>query len=399
MAHGTITEIKNPGSYQLSGPFKMILMVMAVIGIAAFGGALVLDAKRAWSSFLISHFYFMSLAIGGLFFAVIQWITGAMWSAPVRRISESFTAYLPVAVVGFIILCFGMHHLFVWTHPEHVMGDIILEGKKGYLDVTFFIIRNMIALGLWLLFAKSLVGNSLAQDKTRDPKFTILNKRLSPAFLLIFALSYTMVSFDLLMSLDPHWFSTMFGVYAFSGMFYSTLALIAVVTALINRNGMLNGIVNANHTHDLGKFMFAFTIFWAYIGFSQFMLIWYSNLPEETGYFLHRLNGGWFYVSIFLLVGKFMVPFFVLIPRPVKRSANGLLYIGIFMLIAQWVDVYWMVQPEFYREGPRFGWVELGTALGFLGVFGLVVSRFLAKNNVVAIGDPRLAESVFHHHQ
>jgi hypothetical protein len=198
------------------------------------------------------------------------------------------------------------------------------------------------------------------------------------------------------MSLDPFWFSTIFGVYCFSGLFYANLASICLLTLYLKSKGKLDGIVNENHLHDLGKFMFAFTVFWAYIGFSQFMLIWYANLPEETGYFLTRFHGGWFWVSLFLLLGKFLVPFLVLLPRDAKRNARVLAPIGVFMLIAQWVDILWMVQPEFFKEGPQLGWTEVGITLGFVGVFGLSVAQFLAKHNIVAIGDPQLAESLFH---
>jgi hypothetical protein len=145
--------------------------------------------------------------------------------------------------------------------------------------------------------------------------------------------------------------------------------------------------------------MFAFVIFWAYIGFSQFMLLWYANLPEEIGYFLHRFHGSWFYVSLFLLIGKFLLPFLIMLPRGSKRNPRLLAVMGTYMLICQWIDVMWMVQPEFFKEGPVFGWMEIGITLGFLGIFGLTVCRFLAKNNLVAIGDPRLAEAVYHHHQ
>jgi hypothetical protein len=207
-----------------------------------------------------------------------------------------------------------------------------------------------------------------------------------------------MVSFDQLMSLDAHWFSTMFGVYCFAGMIYSTFAAICLLALYLISKDKLTGIVNVNHMHDLGQFMFGFTVFWAYIGFSQFMLIWYANLPEETGYFIHRFNGNWLGVSAFLLFGKFLVPFFSLLPRHAKRNYTTLRNVAMFMLVAQWIDVMWMVQPEFFAEGPRFGLTELGMTLGFIGIFGSVVARFLAKNNIVAIGDPRLEEAVFHHH-
>jgi hypothetical protein len=280
-----------------------------------------------------------------------------------------------------------------------VKGDVILEGKAGYLNIGFFMIRNVIAILAWIFFSNKMIGNSIAQDSTKEFKLTLKNRTLAPGFLAVFAITFTMTSFDHLMSLDPHWFSTMFGVYCFAGLFYSTLALTCLIAIALQNRGAMSGILNDNHLHDLGKFMFAFTVFWAYIGFSQFMLIWYANLPEETGYFLHRLEGGWLYVSIFLLVGKFMVPFFALLPRGAKRTNNRLFAVGVFMMIAQWIDVMWMVQPEFFKTGPVFGPLEIGITLGFIGIFGLCVARFLSRNNIVAIGDPRLAESIYHHHQ
>ncbi|MCM2324746.1 MAG: molybdopterin oxidoreductase [Oligoflexia bacterium] len=392
-------ELRNPGAYRATGAFQAVLIIFAVLGVATFGAGLLLDPRRAWASFVLNHFYFLSLALGGLFFAAIQWVTGAMWSAPIRRLSESFTAYLPIALVGFVILYFGIHHLYDWSHAEHVKGDLVLEGKSGYLSPGFFMARNLVALALWIFFAWRLVGNSLAQDASGDPVFTARNRALAPVFLIVFAITYTMASFDLLMSLDAHWFSTLFGVYCFAGLFYSVLAATCLMALYLRRKGPLEGLVNENHLHDLGKFMFAFTVFYAYIGFSQFLLIWYANLPEETMYFLHRLHGGWWYVSLFLIVGKFLVPFFLLLPRDAKRDPRVLGAVGVFMLVAHWIDLLWLVQPEFFEKGPRVGWVELGVTVGFIGLFGLAVTRFFARNTVVAIGDPRLAEAVLHHHQ
>jgi hypothetical protein len=394
-----VTSIKNPGNFEVSTGTKVLLVIFVGIGVATFVAALKVSPDRAWASFVQNHFYFMSLGLGGVFFAAIQWLTGAMWSAPIRRISESFSAYLPVVLITFGILCFGIPNLYLWSHAEHVQGDLVLQGKSGYLSTGFFAIRNFVAIAIWIFFAFKMIGNSISQDKSRAYALTVKNRGLAPAFLILFGVTFTMASFDQLMSLDPHWFSTMFGVYCFAGLFYANLASTCLLTLFLKSKGKLDGILNDNHLHDLGKFMFAFTVFWAYIGFSQFMLIWYANLPEETGYYLTRFHGSWIWVSAFLLAGKFMLPFFVLLPRDAKRNPKTLAVVGVFMLIAQWIDVLWMVQPEFFKDGPRVGWQELGMTLGFAGVFGLVVFRFLAKNNVVAIGDPRLEESVFHHHQ
>jgi len=390
-------EIKNPGHYQVSSRTKGLFFAAFVVGALLFVLGLVQDAERAWYSFVWNQFFFMSLAVGGLVFTAIQFATSAMWSAAVRRIMESFTAYLPVAIVMFVVLAFGIHHLYHWSHTEAVMKDMVLSHKSGYLNTTFFVIRSIVVGLLFLFFAHKIVGNSLAQDQDGNIEHTNKNKVLSPIFLIVFALGYTLLSFDHLMSLDAHWFSTMFGVYNVAGMFYSTLALICLIAIWLRRAGALNGIVTDEHLHGLGKFMFGFTVFWAYIGFSQFLLIWYANLPEETGYFIRRFEGGWFWVSVFLIVGKFVFPFLYLLPVDQKRKESSLVFIGIYMLICQWIDVGWMVQPEYSPTGPSLSYIELGTLVGFIGLFGLTVTRFMGRHNILAVGDPRLAESLVHH--
>jgi hypothetical protein len=391
-------QIPNPGKFQAPSGLRNVFVVLLVAGLAAAGLAYAKDPARFWPALVHNHFYFLSLALGGLFFAAIQWVTGAMWSAPVRRLAESFTAFLPWLLVTFAVLFFGLKDLYKWTNHDLVAGDIMLSGKQAYLNVPFFVIRNVAGILIWIAFASKMIGNSIRQDESKDPSITGRNRVFGPIFLMLFAITFTLTAFDLLMSLDPYWFSTMFGVYCFAGLFYSTLALVAIVTVYLKRKGALEGIVNDNHLHDLGKFMFAFTVFWAYIGFSQFMLIWYANLPEETGYFLHRMTPEWKAVSAFLLFGKFFTVFFMLLPRGNKRDPRVLFGVGWFMLVAQWIDILWLVQPEFFSS-PRFGWVEAGVLAAFAGAFGLAMFRFLGRHNIVAIGDPKLAESVLHHHQ
>ncbi len=402
--HAASVEIKNPGPLSIPGSFKGVLIGFLAIGVAVFFWTLRSDPSRAWSNYVMNHFFFLSLGLGGVFFAAIQWLTGAMWSTPIRRLGEAFTAYLPVSIVFMGLLYLGIHTLYPWSHPEHVQGDIVLEHKAGYLNVAFFMIRNLLAFGIWILFARKMVGLSVKQDTAGkgpagEDAAGNKNRILAPIFLILFALTFTMSSFDQLMSLDPHWFSTMFGVYMFAGLFYSVLAAICVLAVTLLNHGKLTGIVNENHLHDLGKFMFAFTVFWAYIGFCQFMLIWYANMPEETMYFIKRFEGGWLPTSIILFVAKFVAPFFLLLPREAKRDLKRLRFVGIWMLAAQWLDLLWLVQPQFYEQGPRIGLAEIGVFLGFLGAFGLAVSRFLGKNNIVAIGDPKLEQAVHHHHQ
>ena len=226
MTHSSTSMIKNPGHFSISDRLRNALVVFAMIGVATFLAGLRVDPDRIWASFLLNHFYFMSLGLGGIFFASIQWVTGAMWSAPVRRLSEALSAYLPVVAVSFAILCFGIPHLYLWSHPQHVQGDLVLQGKSGYLSSGFFMVRNFLAIAIWLFLTHKMVRNSIAQDQDGNYKWTAKNRVLAPGFLILFGVTFTMASFDQLMSLDPHWFSTMFGIYCFSGLFY-TLHLVA----------------------------------------------------------------------------------------------------------------------------------------------------------------------------
>ena len=350
-----------------------------------------------WPSFLTSFFYFSSLALGGLFFIALQYAVNAGWSVTVRRVAESFTAFLPIALLlSLVIIFFGSHSLFEWLHEDVVEADKILQKKAAYLNWPFFLIRTLLFFIGWIIFAKVIVGNSLKQDTDGNDSRTIKNTRFSIAFILFFALSYSLFSVDYLMSLHPHWFSTIFGVYCFAGLFQSTLAFMIILTVWLIKKKLLSDCVNANHLHDLGKLLFAFTIFYAYIAFCQFMLIWYANLPEETIFYLHRSHGGWKAVSYSLLVFKFLIPFLALLPRQAKRNPKWLVGVSILILIMQYIDIYWLVYPNF-EDHVVFGLPELSMLVGFLALFLFFVFRFLTKNSVVPIKDPRLNEALDHH--
>jgi len=398
-AHAMDHKIENPGVLKGSGTLSVIFMVLMAIGLVSFFSLLKSDAGHAWSALLRAHFYFLGISMCALFFVVIQWITTSMWSAPVRRIAEGFTAYLPFIFVSTILVFLGSKSLFKWTDLEHSNADPVIKGKLGYLNMTFFVIRTLIAVVGWNLFARKIVGGSLRSDSgvSYQPIFEG-NRKFGVAFLAFFAITFSMSAFDQLMSLDPHFFSTMFGVYTFAGSYQTFFALFAIVVILMKRAGYLGKVVNENHIHDIAKLMFAFTVFWAYTGFSQYMLIWYANLPEETGYFILRFNDGWSPWTISLFVGKFFMPFFLLLPRGNKRSEEVVFLTSCWILVMQYLDLNWMIQPQIFEAGPRIHWGDIGVWLGFFGVFGFLVSRFLQRNNVVAIKDPYLPDSVYHHH-
>jgi hypothetical protein len=398
-AHAIEHKIENPGTLKGSGALTALFSVLILVGIASFFILFSADQKHAWSAVLRAHFYFLAVSMTALFFVVIQWVTTSMWSAPVRRIAEGFTAYIPFILVSTLLVFAGSKSLFMWLDPHHTHGDPVIEGKLSYLNMTFFSIRTLVAVAGWMFFANKIVGASLKSD-SGVPYQPIYegNRKWGVAFLVFFAITFSMGAFDQLMSLDPHFFSTMFGVYTFAGAYQTFFAMLAIVVILMKRAGYLSKVVNENHLHDIAKLMFAFTVFWAYTGFSQYMLIWYANLPEETGYFLLRFNEGWTPWSISLFAGKFLLPFFLLLPRGNKRSEEIVFLTACWILVTEYFDLNWMIQPQIFAEGPKVHFADVGVWLGFFGVFGILVSRFYKKHNVLAIRDPYLPDSVYHHH-
>ncbi len=386
-----------PKSFSGWGKARGLFVLMILAGVATFVYGMGIDSHRIWVNFLLNYFYWLSIALAGVFFAALQHLTGSYWSTTVRRIGEVFIAYLPVSLLLGIVLYFGLGDLLVWFHPDQVANDPLLQSKSAYLNPSFFIFRHFALYVLVLVMGGWMVKNSLRQDQNGNPKLTLLNVKISAPFMFFFGWLFTFASFDLIMSLTPHWFSTIFGVYCWAGLFYSGLAMITLWVVLIKKEGPLAPFVTADHLHDLGKLMFAFMVFWAYIGFSQFVLIWYANQPEEVVYYLDRMHG-WSGVSIALALGKFVIPFFLLLSRPAKRNENFLIFMSFWFLAAQWLDLYWMIFPKFYPEAPVFGWMEVGLFAGFAGLFFLTVGSYLSRVSVVAIRDPRIEEAL-HHHQ
>lgn len=386
-----------PGPMPVSGKIKTLGAALLFIGLATFVVTLLRDRERAWHAYLLGYWYFFALGICGLFFTAIQHITKAGWSVNVRRFFEALTAYLPFAFVGGLILLGAGHNLYEWMDKSVVAADPLLQHKSGYLNVGFFIVRMVLFFILWLFFTSKLVGSSLAQDKSGDDNITRRSVGYGIATILVFAISFSLFSVDLLMSLSPHWFSTIFGVYCFAGMFQTGLATIILMIIYCLKKGYLKGVVNENHLHDMGKFLFGFTVFWAYIAFSQFMLMWYANMPEETIFFIPRMTGSWTCVSLALIVLKFIVPFLALLPRWAKRTPNHLAAVAILILITHYIDLYWLIYPNLNSEEVIFSLPEILIWGGFAGAFILSVTRFLGKNNLVPVKDPRIHESLSHH--
>lgn len=398
-------------TYKMPTSTRGVLLGMIVLGvISLLISFLVLnkspDLSRSghsnlgWSVLLVSLFLPFGVAICGIFFTAISHITGSHWSITVRRLAENFSRFLPF---GFILLALlvllGVHDIYEWSHADVVAKDHLLKHKSGWLNEPFFPIRLIIIASVWIFFGHLFLKNSTAQDESKDIEISLKNNKLSAGFLLVFAITFSIVAYDLLMSLTPHWFSTIWAVYIFAGIYQSTFAVMLIFIAHFKKNGFYGGSVNENHIHDLAKFMMSFCIFWAYVGFSQFMLIWYANLPEETFFYELRLMGGWTAVSYALPFIKFIIPFLLLVNRPNKRDINFLAKISMWIVFTEIVELHWIVFPSNFESFDIISLLmSFGGSIGVLGLFGFTVLKGMEKSKMIPVGDPRLEECL-HHHQ
>lgn len=376
---------------------KTIAYALLGIGILTFVVGLMRSPERAWTAYLAAFFFFSCLGVGGLFWAAINNVANAGWSVTVRRYAEAMTSFLPVVLIGGLVLLAGLKTLYPWADAETVANSPLIATKTKYLNAGFFALRVILFVGGWLVFKWFIVGNSVKQDQDGLDSRTLKNVPLSVGFIVFFALSFSLFSVDMLMSLMPSWYSTIFGVYCFSGMFQSIAAVLALIIIYMRRKGFVKGYVTEEHQHDVVKYMKAFTIFWAYIAFSQFMLIWYANIPEETEYYIMRSQHGWLGVSFALLIFRFVVPFLALLPRDLKRNDNHVIAVSVLVLVMQYVDIWWMVYPNFFGGQMVFGFWEIGLFAMFAGIFLICLISFFTKFSLVPVKDPRIKEALGHH--
>lgn len=352
------------------------------------------DPHQFYFSYLIGWVFCLSLAIGALFFVQIQHLTKARWSVVVRRIGESMLWAFPLLAVLSIPILIGMHDLFHWTHADVVEQDPVLAGKSAYLNVPFFLIRLAFYFLMWSIVGYKLYRLSLEQGRTGDPDIPARQRKVSAWGLAVTSVTTAFASYDLLMSLDPHWYSTIFGVYFFAGSFMAIHASIALVAmALLGMNNLRN-IVTREHLQDLGKMTFGFVVFWAYIAFSQYMLIWYGNIPEETIWYRHRLEHGWEVHSAILLIAHFIIPFLVLLPRSTKRSIPILSFMCVWLLVMHWFDFHWLAMPVLHPDEAGVHLLDVVSLIGLLGIFVGSAMYRLTRHSLVPERAPYLAESL-----
>jgi hypothetical protein len=428
---------------------------IGAIGILAAGAAFFIDHERFAFSYMFAYVSFLTIALGGVFFGLIQWLTSSGWSVTVRRTTEFLHWPMLLFVVLFAPIALSMDQLFPWkSHgghgaehgaehgeaagghgaehgtkaddhaghdhggakggehsggeheapavegvlpdAEHKLHARILEEKSPYLNVGFFAIRALLYFVSWVLISRALFKNSTRQDVDGDPIHTVRSQRLAPVAIIVFALTTTFAAFDWLMGLEPSWISTIFGVNFFAQCIVSLFAVTILITLSLRAHGAFGRAVNVEHFHDLGKLQFGFLVFWAYVNFSQYMLIWYASIPEETTYYHKRWSeggAGWKFISMALIFGHFIVPFFVLLSRNSKRALSPLGVGAAIILFFHFVMIYWLVMP-YYGQGLSLSWVDFACLMAVGGTYFALVFHRMTKHPLIPVKDPRLSRAL-----
>jgi hypothetical protein len=380
--------------YSETKPFVKISLLAGIVGLAFAVIGYFVDAKQFYYSYLNAFVFWTTLMLGGLFFTMLHHISGAVWSTVLRRLLESFMITVPIMALFFVPIIFGIHDLYHWSHEDLVSNDVLLQKKSAYLNPTFFIIRTVFYFVIWYLLAKNLHKISLQQDSEIKTDHIKRMRTWSAPGIVLFALTITFAAFDWLMSLDAHWYSTIFGVYIFAGSFLGFTAFLILTGLSLRKKGILENTITTEHYHDLGKFLFAFTIFWGYMAFSQYFLIWYANIPEETIWYQHRWEGSWKYITLLLVFGHFLIPFIGLMPRAAKRNLNYLKLMCMWILLMHFFDLYWIIMPTLSEHGIHFSWMDVVTFIGIGGIFLWYFWFRYLSNALVPINDPQLNNSV-----
>ncbi|MCA9078260.1 MAG: hypothetical protein KDA93_24745 [Planctomycetaceae bacterium] len=369
------------------------LITATISGAVILGVTTAISPDRAWANLLLLSYFLITLGLGGALFIALTNVCGASWHVAFRRVPEAMTGLLPIA--GILLLATLAIRLpqYGWHHHGHG-GPGTFWFKELWLSPKFFAIRAVTFVLLWVVLARILVGSSRRQDAHAGKP---IHAGVSVLFLGIFAITISLAGVDWIMALEPLWFSTMWGVYQFSGLILATLAAMIIGCICLRRMGPLEGIFTDEHLHDLGKLLIGFSCFWMYIWFSQYMLIWYSNIPEETSYFIPRLHGPWAPIVAGSLVLNWIIPFFVLLPRPSKRSESIMLRACVVVLIGRWVDLYMMIFPPVIGTMPTFGLPEVASMVIPCGLASWLFFRSFARAAPVPAGDPDLVASLHYH--
>jgi hypothetical protein len=370
---------------------------IAILGAIASVLGYFIDPDQFYFSYLASFTFYASIALGCLFFVMLHHITRSEYGVVLRRIPETYASFMYIFAILFIPILIGVETLYLWTDEELVATDKLIAGKSPYLNIPFFIARNILYFTVWSYMGYKLYKNSVEMDKSGDWGLDTAQRKISGPGIFIFGFTLAFASFDWMMSLDPPWFSTMFGVYYFAMTFQVFFAVVILTVLFLHKKGLLTKTIRIPHITDLSKLLFGFTVFYAYIAFSQFFLIYYANIPEETLWYYHRLEGSWEGFTYLLLIGRFVVPFFILLPAASKSNMKLVGIVSAWIVIVHFIELHWIVMPTLHHYGMQFSWIDIATLLGIGGLFmGMFFLQF-KKENMVANNDPRLDASMNKH--
>jgi hypothetical protein len=391
----TIAAMKE--TFKPSSTFTIFAGILIGIGLVSMTFGFYQDPVRTWANYLLNNFYFLSVAMGGTFFFVIQYIAQAGWSSGFKRVAEAMMAWLPFAAVFFLLLYFGTHSIYHWSHQDAVKEDSLLTHKSPFLNVPFFYFRMIVFFVLWIVLARVLRTFSLKEDAEGGLKWFEKSEFYSKVFVFVLLITFSFATIDWIMSIDAHWYSTLFALKNVVAAFLHGSSILILIVLLLHNRGFFP-FLNKYHLHDFGRYLFMLAIIWGYFWFAQFMIIWYGNIPEETIYYSVRWEKGWQTLFFLDIIVNWAVPFFVLLPVKASKNRIVILIVILFLIVGQYIDLYLQIMPG--TTGVlQFGFVEAGMFLGFAGLFALVVALTLTKAKIMPANHPYIDESLNHHFQ
>ena len=365
-------------------------------GLVLCGVGVLLNPTQFFRSYLLAYLFWLGIPLGCLAILMLHHLVGGAWGAVIRRVLESGTRTLPLLVLLFVPLLFGLHDLYIWARPEVVTSDVLLQRKSLYLNIPFFLLRSVCYFAVWLAVSYLLDRWSLQQDRTGAAPFERRMRLLSGPGLVLYVLTATFASVDWVMSLEPHWFSTIYGILVIVGQLLATLAFTVMVITLLADTPPLSEVISSAHFHDLGNLLFAFVMIWAYMAISQFLIIWAGNLPEEITWYIHRTQGGWGWVALALILFDFTLPFLLLLSRRIKQQGRLLAWVAAAILVMHAVDLFWLVVPAFQPAGISIHWLDVVALVGVGGIWIATFAWQLKRRPLLPVHDPGLQGGAAH---
>jgi hypothetical protein len=365
------------------------VLIAAVLCVFGFFS----DRAQFSRSWLVAFCFAMTIILGGTFFVMIQYLTGSAWSVTVRRLMENIMVTVPVGLLLFVPIALNLGYLYEWTQAG-VMKEPVVAAKGAYLTEQMFVLRTIIYFLVWSFVAVGIWRTSTKQDHTKSIKQMHTASRFSAPGLLIIVVTGTLASFDWIMSLDPRWYSTIFGLYCLAGGALAFFGFITLIAMGLQKAGVMRNSITPEHYHDLGKWMFALTAFWGYMAFSQYLLIWYANIPEETVFYRHRQVGTWLAFSLFVAAGRFCVPFLILIRRGAKRDLRILAFFAVWVIFMHFADMYWLIMPNFFKGGMSLSWMDFAALFAVISILGFAFWSRMKNHAIAPVGDLRFEQGL-----